>query len=74
MTNVIIIFIHLLAAGIALGSLVYCLKVYLPVVEKGQTERDEESPAYIIVYLMAPTVFACLLVLIGSGIYFLLEN
>ncbi|MGY8759808.1 MAG: hypothetical protein ACKVK9_01600 [Nitrospinaceae bacterium] len=74
MTNVIIIFIHLLAAGIALGSLVYCLKVYLPVVEKGQTERDENSPAYKIVDLMAPTVFACLLVLIGSGIYFLLEN
>ena len=74
MTNVIIIFIHLLAAGIALGSLVYCLKVYLPEVEKGQTERDENSPAYKIVDLMAPTVFACLLVLIGSGIYFLLEN
>ena len=74
MTNVIIIFIHLLAAGIALGSLVYCLKIYLPVVEKGQTERDENSPAYKILDLMAPTVFASLLILIGTGIYFLLEN
>ena len=41
MTNVIIIFIHLLAAGVALGSLIYCLMVYLPVVEKNQGERDE---------------------------------
>ena len=74
MTNVFIIFIHLLAAGVALGSLVYCLKIYLPVVEKGQSERDENSPAYKILDLMTPTVFACLLLLIGTGVYFLLEN
>ena len=74
MTNVIIIFIHLIAAGTALGTLVYCLKIYLPIVEKGQIKRDENSPAYKIVDLMAPTVFASLLVLIGTGIYFLLEN
>lgn len=74
MTNVIIIFIHLLAAGTALGSLLYCLKVYLPVVEKGQTERDENSPAYKILDLLAPTVFASLLILIGTGVYYLLEN
>ena len=74
MTNVIIIFIHLLAAGIALGSLIYCLKVYLPLVEQGHKERDENSPAYKVLDLMAPTVFACLLLLIETGIYFLLEN
>ncbi|PIP71749.1 MAG: hypothetical protein COW89_10250 [Nitrospinae bacterium CG22_combo_CG10-13_8_21_14_all_47_10] len=74
MTNVIIIFIHLLAAGTALGSLLYCLKVYLPVVEKGQTERDENSPAYKMLDLLAPTVFASLLILIGTGVYYLLEN
>jgi uncharacterized membrane protein len=74
MTNVIIIFIHLLAAAVALGSLIYCLKVYLPVVEKDQKERNENSPAYKILDLMAPTVFASLLILIGSGVYYLLEN
>jgi len=74
MTNVIIIFIHLLAAGVALGSMIYCLKVYLPVVEKGQGERDENSPAYKILDLMAPTVFASLLMLVGTGVYYLLEN
>ncbi len=72
MTNVIIIFIHLSAAGVALGSLIYCLMVYLPVVEKG--ERDENSPSYKILDLLAPTVFASLLMLIGSGVYYLLEN
>ena len=74
MTNVIIIFIHLLAAGVALGSSIYCLKVYLPVVEKDQSERDENSPAYKILDLMAPTVFASLLMLVGTGVYYLLEN
>lgn len=74
MTNVIIVFIHLTAAAVALGSLIYCLFVYLPVVEKGLTERDENSPSYKILDLLAPTVFASILILIGSGVYFLLEN
>tara|TARA_Y100001960_G_C14508613_1_gene745295 strand:- start:338 stop:814 length:477 start_codon:yes stop_codon:yes gene_type:complete len=74
MTNVIIIFIHLLAAGVALGSLIYCLTIYLPLVEKGQVIRNENSPAYKILDLMAPAVFASLLMLIGSGVYYLLEN
>ena len=74
MTNVIIIFIHLLAAGVALGSLIYCLTIYLPLVEKGQAVRNENSPAYKILDLMAPAVFASLLMLIGSGVYYLLEN
>jgi uncharacterized membrane protein len=74
MTNVIIIFIHLSAAAVALGSLFYCLIVYLPVVEKKLAERDETSPSYKIFDLLTPTVFACILILIGSGVYFLLEN
>ena len=74
MTNVIIIFIHLLAAGVAIGSLIYCLMIYLPVVEKGIGDRDENSPSYKILDLLAPTVFASILMLIGSGVYFLLEN
>ena len=74
MTNVIIIFIHLLAAGVALGSLIYCLMVYLPVVEKNPGERDENSPSYKILDLLAPTTFASILILIGSGVYYLLEN
>ena len=74
MTNVIIIFIHLSAAAVALGSLFYCLLVYLPVVEKRLEEIDETSPSYKIFDLLTPTVFACILFLIGSGVYFLLEN
>lgn len=74
MTNIIIIFIHLVAAGVALGSLIYCLKVYLPVVEKNPGDRDENSPSYKILDLLSPTVFASILILIGTGVYYLLEN
>ncbi|MBT5028908.1 MAG: hypothetical protein HOL15_06170 [Nitrospinaceae bacterium] len=74
MTNVIIIFIHLSAAGVALGSLVFCLKIYLPMVEDKKVERNENSPSYKVLDLLTPTVFACMLALVGTGVYFLLEN
>ncbi len=108
MTNVIIIFIHQLAAATVLGSLIYCLMVYLPAAEKNRDgatvtmtsrrrdddgdrgdgdggraggndigsddDRDENSPAYKILNLLTPTTFASILILIGSGVYYLLEN
>ena len=74
MTNVIIIFIHLSAAGVALGSLVFCLKIYLPMVEDKKVEHNENSPSYKVLDLLTPTVFACMLALVGTGVYFLLEN
>ena len=74
MQNNIIIFIHLLAAVIAIGGSIYSLLIYLPTAEKDQKGRDENSPSYKILDLLAPTVFACLLILVGSGVYFLLVN
>ena len=63
-----------MAAVIAIGGSVYCLLIYLPLSEKDKKERDENSPAYKILDHLAPTVFASLLVLVGTGIYFLLVN
>ena len=63
-----------MAAVIAIGGSVYCLLIYLPLSEKDKKERDEDSPAYKILDHLAPTVFASLLVLVGTGIYFLLLN
>ena len=63
-----------MAAVIAIGSSVYCLLIYLPLTEKDKKERDENSPSYEIMDHLAPTVFASLLVLVGTGIYFLLVN
>ena len=74
MQNNIIIFIHLLAAVIAIGGSIYSLLIYLPTAEKDQKGRDENSPSYKILDLLAPTVFAFLLILVGSGVYFLLVN
>ena len=59
MQNNIIIFIHLLAAVIAIGGSIYSLLIYLPTAEKDQKGRDENSPSYKILDLLAPTVFAC---------------
>jgi uncharacterized membrane protein len=74
MENNFIIFLHLMAAVIAIGSSIYSLLIYLPVAERNQKERDENSPSYKILDHLAPTVFASLLVLVGTGIYFLLVN
>ena len=63
-----------MAAAVAIGSAVYSLLIYLPAAEKNQKERDENSPSYKILDHLAPTVFASLLVLVGTGIYFLLVN
>ena len=35
---------------------------------------DETSPIYKAMDFLAPTVFTCIVVLLGSGIYYLMEN
>ena len=76
MENIIIIFIHLMAAGIGLGSLVYCILLLQPVMDKlPQTKTAEEhSFAYKSLEVLSPTVFVSLLVLVGTGIYHLMAN
>ena len=74
MQNNLLIFLHLMAAVIAIGGSVYCLLIYLPLLEKDKKKSDENSPSYKIMEHLAPTVFASLLVLVGTGIYFLLVN
>ncbi len=63
-----------MAAVIAVGSSVFSLLIYLPAAEKNVKERDENSLSYKILDHLAPTVFASLLILVGTGIYFLLVN
>ena len=76
MTNNIIIFIHLMAAAIAIGSMVFATVLLLPSIEKSpkQEGSEEYSLPYKSVEHLAPTIFASLLALIGTGIYYLLEN
>ena len=74
MENNFIIFLHLMAAVVAIGSSIYSLLIYLPAAERNQKERDENSASYKILDHLAPTVFASLLVLVGTGVYFLLVN
>lgn len=81
MQNSIIIFIHLMAAGICVGSSIYCLLLILPALEKSCADDafdegpfDEKSPVYQAMDILAPTVFTCIVVMLGSGIYYLMEN
>ena len=63
-----------MAAVVAIGSSVFSLLIYLPAAERNQKERGENSPSYQVLGHLAPTVFASLLVLVGTGVYFLLVN
>jgi len=76
MTDTIIMFVHLLAAGVAAGSSIFGLILLWPRIfdSKKDETLDEHSAAYKVVDLLAPTVFTCMLLLIGSGIYYMMEN
>ena len=76
MTNNITIFLHLMAVAIAIGSMVFAVVLLLPSIESLPEQKvpEEHSISYKCMELLAPTVFACLLAIIGTGVYFLLEN
>ena len=65
-----------MAAAIAIGSMVFSVILLLPSIDKvsEQQESEEFSIPYKSVELLTPTIFTCLLILIGTGIYYLLEN
>ncbi len=66
-----LIFIHVLAAAVALGSLAFCVLLLLPALETPSDVEIEKSARYKTLSLLAPTVFACLLALIVSGMMYL---
>ena len=69
MTDSIIMFIHIMSASVGVGASVYCLFLLLPrvdIMEKGQ-DLDESALSYKIMELLVPTVFVCLLLLVGWG-------
>ena len=76
MHNTIVIFIHLMAAAIAVGGLVVGLLLLLPALEKRPAPNapEEHTAAYITLEVLMPTVFACMLALVGSGVYYLFSN
>ena len=76
MTDTIIMFIHLVAAGVAVGSSAFGLILLWPRIFNPQKDEslDENSAPYKVIDLLAPTVFTCLLLLIGSGVYYMMEN
>ncbi len=75
MGNSIIIFIHLMAAAVGVGASVFCMLLWprVDALESGKS-LDENSITYKVMDLLMPTVFVCVLVLVGSGIYYLMEN
>jgi uncharacterized membrane protein len=76
MTDTIIMFVHLMAAGVAAGSSIFGLVLLWPRIFSPQKDEtlDEHSVPYKVIDLLAPTVFTCLLLLVGSGVYYMMEN
>ena len=76
MQNTILMFIHLMAAAIGVGSIVYGILLLLPAIRKlkGEDRAAENSFELKIMDILAPTVFTCLLTLILTGVYYLLVN
>lgn len=76
MQNYVIIFVHIMAAGVCVGSSVYCLLIALPQLVKPDSAdmRDENSIACKMIDILVPTIFTSVAVLAASGIYYLMAN
>ncbi|MGV7220303.1 MAG: DUF4149 domain-containing protein [Nitrospinales bacterium] len=71
MQNYIIMFIHVMAAGVCVGSSVYCLFLVIPELLKSE---DENSTAIKLMDALVPTIFTSVALLAASGIYYLMAN
>ena len=68
-------FLHLSAAAIALGALVFGAFIIGPVIKKSEEKVPEEDSLELkLMDRLAPTVLACVFVLIVTGVYYLLVN
>ena len=75
MQNIILMFIHLGAASIAFGAIVFVIIIVRPVLKRSQEKIPiEESVELKLLDLLAATVLACVFVLIITGVYYLLVN
>jgi len=75
MQNIILMFFHLSAAAIALGTIVFGALIIRPVIKKSEEKSSiEESLEHKLMDRLAPTVLACVFVLIVTGVYYLLVN
>ena len=63
MQNIILIFLHLGAAAVALGAMVFGTILAKPIIKKSQEKVPiEESLELKLMDLLAPTVLACVYV------------
>lgn len=76
MANAIIIFIHVMGAAVAIGAGALALLILLPQARLREKDSapDETSLTYLLMDRLAPTMFTAILVLVFSGIYYLMEN
>ena len=76
MQNSLLIFIHLIAVAIAIGSTFFSIFILLPELRKSESLNQpiEDSLELKIMDRLAPTVLGCVFALIITGVYFLLIN
>ncbi len=76
MGNAIIIFIHVMGAAVAVGAGAFALLFLLPQARLRDKDQpaDETSLAYLLMDRLAPTLFTSMLVLVFTGIYYMMEN
>ena len=74
MQNTILMFIHVMAAAVSIGGIVYSVLLAATYNGQDQNGSPENSLEYKITDTLAPTILVCVFVLIGTGVYYLLNN
>ena len=71
MQNSLLIFIHVIAAAIAIGSILFSIFIFLPVLRKNEDLFIESSLELKMMDRLVSTVLGCMFTLIITGVYFL---
>ena len=76
MQNALLVFIHMMAAAIALGSILFFVTMFLPVLKKNglSGELSDHSLEMKIMDRLSSVVMGCVFTLIITGVYYLLVN
>ena len=74
--NIILIFVHMMSAAVACGSMMFFILLLLPVFRKNEAPdiAPEESITIKVMDRLASLVMGCVFTLVITGVYYLLVN
>ncbi|MEC7641377.1 MAG: hypothetical protein VYC17_04390 [Nitrospinota bacterium] len=74
MQNTVLMFIHVMVAAVSVGGIAFSVFLSATHPTQDQDAPPEQSLQFKMIDSLAPLVLVCIFILIGTGVYYLLEN